>query len=330
MIFNAQDQKWKMKIQIAEKKELYPYNTERRCLVLVSTYNGELYIKEQLESLIGQKYVHLDILIRDDGSTDSTIAVIESIINENNLNERIKIFKGANIGIHYSFAELIDLAPSEYDYYLFSDQDDIWDLEKVFVATELLNMYQVPFYWGCARLVNSKGESLGVSTSNPQLFKYYMNSSHKVMTPGVQGCTMVLTKELFLSIRETNYPRYYGHDTWIPIVANYCYGGVYDTIPRMSYRQHDSSWTGNRDKKLKQIKRETVYFLRGLGRYSMLAEDILIRFRKLIDENDAKYLESLAEKGSFFERIYNIDKYRYSKNSKLKSYIFWAYYILSK
>lgn len=318
-----------MKIQIAENNKLYCHNTDRRCLVLLSTYNGELYIKEQLESLIGQKYVHIDILIRDDGSTDSTIDVIESIISNNNLNERIKILKGTNTGIHGSFAELINCATDEYDYYLFSDQDDIWDLDKAFVATELLQLYQVPFYWGCARLVNSKGESLGVSTSSPQVFEFYMNSSHKVMTPGVQGCTMALTKDFFLFVRESNYPRFYGHDTWIPIVANYCYGGVYDTVPRMSYRQHDSSWTGNRDKKLKQIKIETVYFFRGLRRYSVLAQDILVRFRKQLDENDAMYLESLVEKGSFLKKIENIKKYKYLKNSRLKTFIFWAYYLLS-
>ena len=316
-----------MNILISEIKQIPINVSNRKCLVLLSTYNGEKYIREQIDSLIEQKGIQLDILIRDDGSRDKTVEIIEMI--QSKYKNSIRLYKGKNIGIHNSFAQLIELAPDGYDFYLFSDQDDVWDNNKVYVATELMNINQVPFYWGCARLVDDRGISINnTSTSNAGIFKFYMNSKHKIMTPGVQGCTMVVSQEMFNVIKKAGYPKKYGHDTWIPIVANYLYGGVYDSVPRMNYRQHDSSWTGNRKKKFNQIRVELKYFFSGLSRYSQLAEDILKRFGDQLTEEERGYLIGLAYKGGFFSRTKNIIKYRYAKEQKIKTICFWCYYLL--
>ena len=94
----------------------------KKVQVLLSTYNGEKYLKEQLDSIIAQKGVDVHILARDDGSKDDTIKILEGY-------ENIDIIKGSNIGVCKSFFELINKS-GEYDYYSFADQDDVWDCDR--------------------------------------------------------------------------------------------------------------------------------------------------------------------------------------------------------
>lgn len=297
------------------------------CLILLSSYNGEKYIEDQIQSIFDQKGVIVNILVRDDGSKDNTLPILKAISAQHP--NALSIIEGNNVGIHNSFAELIQLAPAGYDYYAFSDQDDIWDTDKIFSAIKVLTKFDVPFYCGCARLVDSVRTPLNITTSNPKTFKYYMSTSHKVMTPGVQGCTMVLKNNFFAEIRG-NYPREYGHDTWIPIIASYFYGCVYDEVPRMSYRQHDASWTGNRGKKFTQLKVDIRYYFKGLSRYTHLAQDLLARYKCNLNMYDLGYLSGLANKESFTGRIKLLNRYRYSKDTILKTLIFWGYYLFGR
>ena len=94
--------------------------------VLMSTYNGEKYIREQIDSIL-QQSMPADIMIRDDGSSDGTVDIIEEYISKGT---PVELIKGENVGVIASFFELIKAAPEE-DYYAFSDQDDYWYPEKV-------------------------------------------------------------------------------------------------------------------------------------------------------------------------------------------------------
>lgn len=89
--------------------------------VLLSTYNGSKYIKEQIDSILSQEGVNIDIYIRDDESTDETVNIIYEYKSNN-----IFLTEGKNIGVGNSFMELLYSVPEIYDYYAFADQDDIW------------------------------------------------------------------------------------------------------------------------------------------------------------------------------------------------------------
>lgn len=95
--------------------------------VLLSTYNGEKYLKEQLDSLINQTYSNIDIYIRDDGSTDNTVKIIKEY-QKNNSN--IYLDEGKNSGFIKSFFELLK-NNSNADIYSYCDQDDIWEKDKI-------------------------------------------------------------------------------------------------------------------------------------------------------------------------------------------------------
>ena len=92
--------------------------------VLMSTYNGEKYIKEQLDSIFNQKEVYVTLYVRDDGSTDNTLEIIKAYHND-----IILLPFDENKGPGLSFMTLLYHVMSlstQYDYYAFADQDDIW------------------------------------------------------------------------------------------------------------------------------------------------------------------------------------------------------------
>ena len=91
--------------------------------VLMSTYNGEKYIRDQIDSILSQIKVNVTLFIRDDGSTDSTVKIITQYTEKYS---NIKFWVGENIGVGNSFMQLLYSLTDEFDYYAFSDQDDIW------------------------------------------------------------------------------------------------------------------------------------------------------------------------------------------------------------
>ncbi len=91
-------------------------------VVLMSTYNGEKYIREQLDSIFNQEGIDVKVVVRDDGSKDTTHAILD----EYKKTHELVWYTGENLKSARSFMDLIYQAP-ESDYYAFADQDDYWD-----------------------------------------------------------------------------------------------------------------------------------------------------------------------------------------------------------
>ena len=108
-----------------------------RVVVLLSTYNGERFLEEQLESIVAQKGVTPIIIVRDDGSTDNTCKILDKWQKKNAL----RWYNGPNMGPARSFLNLLRDSDDE-DYYAFSDQDDYWLPEKLDVAISKLAPYK--------------------------------------------------------------------------------------------------------------------------------------------------------------------------------------------
>lgn len=100
--------------------------------VVMSTYNGEKYLKEQIDSILSQEGVDVRLYIRDDGSSDRTTDILASYQEHKN----VKIEKGNNLGFAKSFLTALDEC-DEADYYAFSDQDDVWEKDKLSTAIEI-------------------------------------------------------------------------------------------------------------------------------------------------------------------------------------------------
>ncbi|HPO49276.1 MAG TPA: glycosyltransferase, partial [Spirochaetota bacterium] len=104
-----------------------------KVIVLMSSYNGEKYIEDQLDSILDQTYDNFEIYVRDDGSKDNTLNILKKYEKEG----KIKLFIGENIGYVKSFFWLIRNS-SDADFYSFSDQDDVWLSDKIEKGINLL------------------------------------------------------------------------------------------------------------------------------------------------------------------------------------------------
>lgn len=222
-----------------------------RVAVLMSTYNGEKYIREQIESILNQiGNFELDLWIRDDGSIDSTI----DILNEYQGKNKLRWYSGENMGPGKSFIDLL-YKVSGYDYYAFSDQDDVWLINKIEKGiSALLECQKEGLYFCNAEYVDQDLKPLGGTT-----YKNYVPTDYysAILNPGYLGCTMVFNSKLASVIQTHEFPRkLYIHDAYIARVCAAVGGKIeYDKGVYIKYRQHESNVIGSTVGKSDALKR---------------------------------------------------------------------------
>lgn len=213
---------------------------KKKILVLMSTYNGENYIEEQLKTILSQKGDFcLDILVRDDGSTDLTCDILSHYQKKGLL----KWYTGDNLKPAKSFMDLVFKCDNVYDYYAFSDQDDFWMENKIQAAINLLENEKTAVYYSNPELVDKDLNSLGnyvyKNIPNDDLYTTICGAS-------IIGCTMVFTHELMKIIKQGEMPKYITmHDSYIARIC-VAVGGkiIYDNNSYMKYRQHGNNVLG--------------------------------------------------------------------------------------
>ncbi len=223
--------------------------------VLMSTYNGEKYLREQLDSLLNQKGVISDIFVRDDGSCDETKNILREYEEKHS---NIHLFFGKNIGVGNSFMNLIYTAPDDYDYYALSDQDDIWMENKLAKAVEMLETSGKFLYASNQECVDKNGRSIGLRYKDDE---YIHLTPYSIMSENMlAGCTMVFNNEFFRLIsQESNRPsvallKNRIHDVWLAMCASLFESIVYDKNAYIKYRQHENNVVGAKEGFLKKVK----------------------------------------------------------------------------
>ena len=208
-------------------------NCEPHIAVLMSTYNGAEYLREQIESILQQKDVHIELYIRDDGSTDET----QSILEEYNSYDNIHVNFAVNKGVIASFMELLYTVPKEYEYYAFSDQDDYWLEEKLKVAVDKIKERNIPqLYFSRKTYVDDKLKPLPLKDYDVR----GTSIGFALMNSCASGCTMVFNRLLHSKLC-VSYPdpKYMSmHDAWVYIVAAAIGEVIYDSNSYILYRQH--------------------------------------------------------------------------------------------
>lgn len=232
----------------------------KNCLILMACYNGEKYIKEQIESIISQTFSNWNLLIRDDGSSDKTREIVKTFCKTDSRIEMVENTTGRH-GAYLNFFMLIDIAKrrnQKYDYYFFADQDDIWMsgklegmmsfAEKSDYADEALMVYSD------MTVINGEGKeiypSLNAVMGIEMTSRYSLYFAHGF----IWGCDSMINRKLFELVPV--YPL--DHDE-INIMAHDCYYGKFAlAIGRVLYidkafikhRRHTGNTTGEYKLKL--------------------------------------------------------------------------------
>ena len=262
---------------------------QHNVVVLLSSYNGEEYIQDQIESVLNQKGVSIQLVIRDDGSVDNTIKILKQYEEHPNC----KVIYGENLGACSSFMWLISNAPSA-EYYSFCDQDDIWDDDKLITAIKIIDSGNYQLYHGLAGRVDK--------SLNKLYDKKYMptDSFGASLLASATGCTMVYTNTLQSRLREY-LPKYVSmHDAWVYRVC-YALGFkvYYDHVSHMKYRQHGNNVSGGQMsllQKLHKIKKNAgVKYMVAQSIKDCCWNDMPMR-NKIILQNFLEYRHSIKAK----------------------------------
>ena len=207
-----------------------------RVQVLMSTYNGERFVAEQIDSLLSQSWKNLEILIRDDGSTDGTWGILEKYRKRY---PNIRIIAGQNVGVAKSFFELLKMSDGEFA--AFCDQDDVWLERKVEAAIAMLGKEQGPaLYCGGKTLVDSSLNP--IEKQNRE--RLALGFGNAVVECICTGCTAVLNRKL-IDLMKVRLPEHaILHDWWSYLVAAYAGKVLYDPEAYILYRQHGGNVVG--------------------------------------------------------------------------------------
>lgn len=218
-------------------------NNGTQVAILMSTFNGEKYIAEQIESIQKQTYKNWKLFIRDDGSSDNTLTIINEYCSRD---KRITILKSKkNVGIVGSFLALLKHAKSKF--YMFCDQDDVWLHSKIQDSLEVMNSVKNQDIPVCIHtdfsLVNSKLDKINENKS-----RNIFSSFEKVLFCNcVVGCTIMINDALkkLIDFENFNYKQIYMHDWWFALIAAEFGQLKYLDKKTILYRQHLNNVVGN-------------------------------------------------------------------------------------
>lgn len=219
--------------------------------IVLSTFNGERYLEEQLNSLLEQTYKNIKIIVRDDGSNDGTCEILKRY---NETRSEIDVYFEHNIGVVGSFLRLLNLVPSEAEYVALCDQDDVWCEGKIERAvTTIAGILPVnhesdpvanPIMYFCAlERVDANLKHLGVISQAPREPSLENSLVQNVAT----GCAMVLNKSALQLVinKDVSLNKIGMHDWWLYQVISAFGLVLYDTTPQIKYRQHGGNVIGS-------------------------------------------------------------------------------------
>ncbi|MDI6400547.1 glycosyltransferase [Balneolaceae bacterium ANBcel3] len=243
-----------------------------RIAIVLSTYNGETFLSELLDSLFEQTYTDWDLWVRDDGSTDRTVEILHTKKKEweeKEADHTFTISSGPNCGPARSFLHLLSTVPGIYEAYAFCDQDDIWLKNKLFKAKKRLDAHRssygnIPFMYHTGFSYTGSDKETTQLASEPKNIGF----SNALVQNQVTGCTLIIDSQLrelvlyeiepFVSddyIRnhcsnmnkefQKNDPvdHIIMHDWWVYLIGTAFGNHYYDPEPSLIFRRHDATAT---------------------------------------------------------------------------------------
>lgn len=278
--------------------------SEKKVKVLLSAYNGDRYICDQIDSILAQSYQNIEIIVRDDGSADQTVRKLRRYEKEH----KIHLIQGENIGFINSFLRLIEES-GEADYFAFCDQDDIWLPDKIQMAVDVLNIqdHSVPllyfsnydFYSSDMKFLDH-GRMLSIGPS-------FQNALVDCMPLGISS---VFNKRTCDSIRDHMPKSCCGHDWWTYLLCAGTGKVIFENKVTVKYRRHEKNVSaGGMDFVRFQIWRFKKFFI----------HDYFYNVREQIREFAKHYQAQLKPEDKSLLDLFLTDRYSF-KNAVKKMF----------
>lgn len=276
-----------------------PINTPFRIAILMATYNGEQYLGEQIDSLLAQTFSDWHLFIHDDGSTDHTVSIVREYVRQQP--ERITLLEyPSQGGACNNFLSLLERV--EAPYYMFCDQDDVWNKDKIQTEMERMQLIEEKATGSHPVLVYSDLMVVDASlrTLSNSFFDYsgiypeFLTTFSELGAANpTTGCTMLFNQAV-KDLLSFPLPDAVMHDALITLYTLKAKGSlVCIRKPLLSYRQHDSNTLGADEK----------------GNHSFAQR--LYHCQRTVRLNREQYrmLQELHY-GSFWKYLYNKWKYK--------------------
>ena len=304
--------------------------------ILMATFNGDKYIKEQFDSILNQTYKSWKLIIHDDGSTDLTIDIIKKYVKK--YPDRI-IFIDDGIkcgGAKENFAHLMQIAKDKFnfDYIMFSDQDDVWlsnkieiTLNKMVDAEHKVSKNKPVLIHTDLKVVDEHLNIIAESFWRYQKINPQHNTFNRLLVQNVvTGCTTMINRAA-LHICLPIPPEAILHDWWMALVVS-VFGKIdYVLEPTVLYRQHAHNDTGAKRWEVKdaikrvfkknELKRFKDNFMKSISQ----GEALLKQYKDVLDLKNIEILETYINLLKFnpFIRCYLVWKYKFYKSGILKN-----------
>lgn len=305
-------------------------NKIKKIAVLMASYNGEKYITQQIESILNQDVENpIQLIIRDDGSTDNTVSVVKSLCEKD---DRITLISSQNVGGVACFFALLRIAhdlPDDYAYFALSDQDDVWDLDKLRIGVESIESVATDapvLYGSITRPVNKNLEPIEFKKREFLPFDFY----NTIIQNKIPGHTHIMNRALLNHVYDADPSRVYVHDAYIVNAANIAGTLIFDNNPHVSYRQHGGNQLGtSRNSRLKWILNRLTRLKKGDGvQYARQIEYVVNCFGdKLTSEQQKEMRGFLESRDSFWKRLKYVSHTKLYRQDSFDTFAFKLMYL---
>ena len=274
---------------------------EKKVAICMSAYNGELYIEQQIESLLNQSYRNIEIFIRDDGSKDNT----RKILKKYEKVENITIIYGENLGVVKSFHECLKTAfMQKFDFFAYCDQDDEWHSDKIEKAVLALSKQEqkIPLlYFSEFNYCDEKLNKIEKSHLN-KIGPSFPNSLLECISFGI---VEVFNYSLASEIIKSGTKDVCFHDWWAYMIASGIGKVLYESEPQVEYRRTGKNVSPSGKKLIYLFIYRIKNFL--LKNYFIKVKKQIEKYKKMyydkLDLKDQKIVKLFGEKYNFLNSI---------------------------
>ena len=295
--------------------------------IIMATYNGERYIKEQIDSIIASTYKDWVLTIYDDGSTDDTLSILKKY--EEQYPEQIQVVKNKeNKGVIGNFLQGVQ--NSKLSYIMFCDQDDVWLPEKIkLTLTTMLQEEKRRKNKPLSVFTDARVVDQDLTTIHESFFKSNqldpskLDLAHMLMENKLIGCTVMINegvKNLITTLPKKGRL----HDWWIGLISATFGDIVFLPEQTLLYRQHSNNVVGNQSYVGYVMKRFRTIFKQKdsiKANYRQAAEFYQIYKNHIMDQQKKDTIEKFTalEHMPWYERKYTILKYGFLKTGIIRN-----------